>query len=103
MNEDTLIEFSITPVGDSSDSMSPVIAKVADRVRGSGMPNEVHAMGTVVEGQLDDCLDLLKQCLREAMEDKSRLTATVRLDLRPGHSGRIKGSVESVAEKLGQD
>lgn len=99
--EDTLVEFSIIPVGQNqSDSISPTVAKVARRIKSSNMPNEIHSMGTVVEGQLDDCMDLIKDCVRDALEDVTRVTASIRLDVRPGHAGRIQASVRSVEEKI---
>lgn len=99
--EDTLIEFSIIPMGHSeSDSISPTVAKVADRVKRSNLPSEIHSMGTVVEGSLEECLDMIKSCVREALEDVPRVTASIRLDIRPGHLGRMRESVRSVEEKM---
>lgn len=99
--ENTLIEFSIVPVGHSdSDSISPTVAKVADRVKRSNLASEIHSMGTVVEGPLEECLDLIKDCVREALDDVPRVTASIRLDVRPGHPGRMRESVRSVEEKM---
>lgn len=98
--EDTLIEFNVIPVGHiENDSISPIIAKVVRKVKTSGLPNEIHSMGTVVEGRLDECLDLVKECIREALKETPRVTASVRLDVRPGHAGRMESSVRSVEEK----
>lgn len=97
--EDTLLEFSVTPVGHNpTDSIRPTIAKVVKKVKTSGLPNEIHAMGTVVEGELDACLDLVKECVREVLKEGPRVSATVRLDVRPGHPGRMEASVKSVEE-----
>lgn len=98
--EDTLIEFSIIPVGQNeTDSISPTVAKVVKRVKTAGLASEVHSMGTVVEGRLDQCLDLLKDCVRDALQEAPRVTASIRMDVRPGHSGRIESNVQSVEEK----
>lgn len=92
--EDTLLEFSTIPLGQAeSDSISPVVA--------SGFQGkEIHSMGTVMEGPREDCLELIKDCIREALEDVPRLSASIRLDIRPGHTGRIQANVRSVEDKL---
>lgn len=98
--EDTLIEFNVVPIGNATnDSISPTVAKVVKHVKQSGLPSEIHAMGTVVEGCLDECLELVKTCVREVLKEAPRVSASVRIDVRPGHSGRIEGSVRSVEEK----
>lgn len=94
------MEFSIVPIHTETDSISTTVARVAQVVRQSSLPHEIHAMGTIAEGDLDSCLDLVKDCLREALQDVSRVTASVRLDVRPGHAGRLQRSVQSVEEKL---
>lgn len=99
-DQDTLIEFSVIPIGQNeNDSIAPTVAHVVKRVKTSGLPSQVHSLGTVVEGGLDECIDLLKDCLRDALKDAPRVTASVRLDIRPGHPGRIEASVRSVEEK----
>lgn len=100
-SEDTLVEFSVIPVGHiESDSISPTVAKVAKHIKRSNLPSEIHSMGTVLEGPLEECLDLIKECVREALEDVPRVSASIRLDVRPGHPGRMQASVRSVEEKL---
>lgn len=100
MNEETLIEFSITPIGgDDSTSISPVVTRAVERVKTSGLSHEVHAMGTIVEGQLEDCLALVRECVRDALRESPRVAASVRLDVRPGHTGRIEQNVKSVKQQ----
>lgn len=97
---DTLIEFNVIPIGHTkNESISPTVAKVVKHIKSSGLPNETHAMGTVIEGTLDECLELVKTCIQESLKDTPRVTASVRLDVRPGHDGRIESSVRSVEEQ----
>lgn len=100
-DKDTLVEFSVVPIGHSeTDSIGQTVAKVVKRVKDSGLANETHSMGTVVEGGIDQCLDLVKECIGEALKEVPRVTASIRLDVRPGHPGRIEANVRSVEEKL---
>jgi uncharacterized protein (TIGR00106 family) len=98
MKEDTLVEFSITPLG-VGESVSKYVARCTERIQKSGLPNELHAMGTIVEGSLDECFDLIKGCIRDVLKDSPRVTAAVKVDVRPGKTGRIRAKVEAV-EKL---
>jgi len=59
-------------------------------------------MGTIVEGEIDDVLGVLKTCLEAMAADCDRITCTAKLDYRKGHAGRLKTKVASVEEKLGR-
>ena len=46
-----LLEMSIVPIG-AGESVSQYVAKCVDVVDRSGLNYELHAMGTIVEGEL---------------------------------------------------
>jgi uncharacterized protein (TIGR00106 family) len=56
-----LLEFSITPLG-RGESVSPYVTRCVEIIRASGLDYELHAMGTIVEGELPALLDLLRSC-----------------------------------------
>jgi uncharacterized protein (TIGR00106 family) len=94
-----LLEFSITPLG-QGESVSPYVARCVEIVAASGLPYELHAMGTIVEGELDAVLALMQRCMEAVAEDCPRVTCSAKLDWRQGHSGRLRSKVASVQEKL---
>lgn len=96
---DALIEFSITPVG-GDEHLSGKIARCTRLVRESGIKNELHAMGTILEGDLDKSLELIKSCIAETLSDTPRVSASVRIDARARGQTDIEGRVRSVEEKL---
>lgn len=100
-NEDTLVEFSITPLG-AGESVSRYVARCYQRIQDSKLPHELHAMGTIVEGSLDECFDLIKSCMRDVLADNKRVTAAIKVDLRPGKRGRIQAKVDSVKKIVGK-
>ena len=53
-----LLEMSIVPLG-QGESVSKYVAQCIDLVDRSGLNYELHAMGTIVEGELAEVLDLL--------------------------------------------
>jgi uncharacterized protein (TIGR00106 family) len=66
----------------------------------SGLEYELHSMGTIVEGELDEVLDLMRRCIELVATHSDRVTCAAKLDYRRGQSGRIRAKVESVQQKL---
>lgn len=95
----TLLEMSIVPLG-LGESVSPSVAHCIDLVKSSGLDYELHAMGTIVEGELAEVLSLMQQCMVAVAEDANRVTCTAKIDMRKGAQGRIKSKVASVMQKL---
>lgn len=95
---DAIVEFSITPIG-SGAHLSDAIARCTRIVRESGLKNELHAMGTLLEGDLDECLQVVRSCVEEALANTPRVSTSIRIDTGEGRSG-IQDRVRSVEDKL---
>jgi uncharacterized protein (TIGR00106 family) len=93
-----IVEFSITPVG-SGPHLADAIARVTRIVRESGLDNELHAMGTILEGDVDQCLQVIRQCIDAALEEAPRASTSIRIDAGEGRSG-IAERVRSVEDRL---
>ena len=96
-----LLEMSITPLG-KGESVSAYVAECVDIIDRSGLAYELHAMGTIVEGELDQVLDLMRRCIEQMATHSDRVTCAAKLDYRRGASGRLKSKVASVEQKLGR-
>jgi uncharacterized protein (TIGR00106 family) len=96
-----LLEFSIAPL-EQGASVGGYVARSLEIIDRSGLDYRLHAMGTIVEGEIDDVLGVLKKCLEAMAADCDRITCTAKLDYRRGHSGRLETKVASVEEKLGR-
>src|SRR2546421_9614632 len=94
--------FSITPLG-IGDSVSGAVSDVVRLVRESGLPNETNAMFTNVEGDWDAVMGLIRSCMDRVLEDAPRASVVIKIDERPGHTGRITGKVEAVERYLAAD
>jgi len=98
-----LAEFSIIPVGDGV-SISPYVAKVAEIVDESGLDYRINPMATVVEGEMDEVLNLIKKCHQTVMEDVERVSTTVviddRKDRKPPRMDKKLTSVEGKAGRI---
>ncbi len=96
-----LLEFSVTPLG-LGESVAPFVARCLDLVDRSGLDYRLHAMGTIVEGELHDVLALLERCVAALAGDCERVSVTAKLDYRRGHSGRLTAKITSVEQLLGR-
>lgn len=100
MNDsNALIEFSVTPVG-GGEHLSEHIARCTRLVRESGIRNELHAMGTILEGDLDKSLELIRSCIAETLKDAPRASVSIRIDARADGRTDIDERVRSVEDKL---
>ena len=97
-----LLEFSISPL-EKGSSVSDYVARCVRIIDASGLDYQLHAMGSIVEGELDQLLDLLRRCFAELEGDCERITCTAKFDYRRGYKGRLESKVKSVEEKLGKE
>jgi uncharacterized protein (TIGR00106 family) len=94
--------FSITPLG-TDKSVGDLVAKAVRIVRASGLPNETNAMFTNIEGEWDEVMAVIKECVDTMAQVAPRVSVVVKLDHRPGEpSGRMSRKVESVEHKLSE-
>ncbi|QDU30416.1 hypothetical protein ETAA8_55560 [Anatilimnocola aggregata] len=95
-----LLEFSIAPL-EKGPSVGSYVARSLEIIAASGLDYRLHAMGTIIEGEVDQVLDVFKQCLAAMTADCERVSCTMKLDHRAGAVGRLNSKVTSVEEKLG--
>ena len=96
-----LLEFSISPL-DKGESVSLYVARSLDIIDQSGLEYQLHAMGTIVEGEMDEVMAVLQKCLEAMASDCDRITCTAKLDYRKGHVGRLVAKPTSVETHLGR-
>lgn len=96
-----LLEMSLVPM-DAGESVSSAVAECVALIDESGMPYELHSMGTIVEGELPAVLALMQRCIERLAEQSKRVSCSAKLDYRPGHTGRLRGKVESVQRRLAE-
>ncbi|MEA1970447.1 MAG: MTH1187 family thiamine-binding protein [Thermodesulfobacteriota bacterium] len=95
----TLINFSIFPL-DKGESVSMHVVRALKIIRDSGLAYKLNPMGTAIEGEWDEVMDIVSRCFEEIKKDCDRVYMTVNADYRKGKSGRIEGKVKSVESKL---
>jgi len=95
----TIIELAIFPT-DKGESVSPFVARSLRIIKDSGLDYELNPMGTCIEGEFKQVLDVVDRCFAALEPDCDRIYLTLKADYRKGPPGRLKGKVASVQEKL---
>ena len=96
-----LLEFSMSPL-EKGESVGQYVARSLAIIEESGLDYRLHAMGTIVEGELPEVLEVLRKCLEAMATDCDRITCSAKIDYRKGHAGRLDTKVLSVEQKLGR-
>ena len=98
----TILEMSIAPLG-KGESVSEYVARAVKIIEESGLDYRLHAMGTDIEGEMDQLLDVLRRCFDALAVDCDRITCTAKFEYRKGYSGCLDSKVQSVERKLGHE
>jgi uncharacterized protein (TIGR00106 family) len=96
-----LLEFSIYPL-DKGESLSPYVARCLDIIDRSGLDYRCQSMGTVIEGEFDQMMDVVKRCFDALATDCNRIECSVKMDYRKGRQGQLAAKVASVEKRLGR-
>ena len=96
-----LVEFSIVPVG-TGESLSDKIAAIVRTVEASGLPYKLNPMGTVIEGNWEEVMSIIRKCHDQVLDESPRVVTTIKIDDRPGKKEMITGKISSVERKLGK-
>ena len=96
-----LLDLSIFPL-DKGESVSHYVAMALDVIDGSGLKYRCHAMGTCMEGELDQTLEVVRRCFEVLQADCRRIECSIRIDYREGEGGRLDTKVQSLEDQLGR-
>jgi len=99
-----IIEVSVVPLGTATPSVSKYVAK-AEKVlqEAKDIKYELTAIGTIIEGDLENLLDLVKKMHRAVLDSAEimRVVTTIKIDERRDKEASISSKVESVRKELG--
>ena len=100
-----LVAFSVSPTTtDAPDgSVCEAVSRAVRVVRDSGLPYETTSMFTTIEGEWDECMDVVKRACEVVAEVSPRVALVLKGDIRPGWTGQMTAKVERVEARLRQD
>jgi uncharacterized protein (TIGR00106 family) len=97
-----IAEISIVPIGTGTPSVSQYVAKAIKALgRKEGVKYKLTGMGTILEGNLTDVLEAVRE-MHEAVFDTQikRVVTSIRIDDRRDREASIQRKVQSVTQKL---
>ena len=97
-----LAQISMFPLGKSS-GLSEDVAEVIDRIDKSGLPYQLTSMGTLIEGEWDEVMELIGRCRKLLLEKHERIYLVLKVDEQPGVTGKLRGKISSVEKRLGHE
>jgi len=96
-----LFSVSMFPIG-SGDDLSHAVAGVIDEFDQAGLPYEVSAMDTVIEGDWDDVMPVIRSAYRRLADTNDRVYLTIVVDEHKNGKSRLTGAVKDVESQLGR-
>ncbi len=94
-------EITIVPLGVPNTSLSSHVARVLRVLKKSSLQYELTGMGTIVTGDVDQILAVLKEMHESCFnEEVSRVMTQIRIDDRRDRKGTPEQKIRSVMEKL---
>ncbi|NIQ04038.1 MAG: thiamine-binding protein, partial [Nitrospinaceae bacterium] len=61
----------------------------------SGLDYRLNPMGTVLEGEWDEVMGVVKKCFEQMSADCNRITCSLKIDYRQGARGRLESKIAS--------
>lgn len=97
-----LFAFSVVPtVSDPNGSVHNAVADAVAIVRASGLPHQTGPMFTTIEGDWDECMEVIRRATEAVAEHGPRVSLVIKADIRPGYdSGEIEGKVRRLNAAL---
>jgi uncharacterized protein (TIGR00106 family) len=96
-----LLEFSMSPF-DKGESLSEYVARSLDIIDRSGLPYRLTPMGTIIEGEWDEVMQVVTACFEAMRQDCQRISTSIKIDYRAGKSGRLNSKIEAIESRLGR-
>ncbi len=96
-----MAEVSIFPIGEGV-SLSKWVGRCLKIIDGSGLRYQLNPMGTVIEGDYDDVMEVIRKCHMAVLEDTERVSTYIKIDDRKGVKEAMLKKVQSVEERAGR-
>lgn len=94
-----IVNFAIFPLA-KGESVSSQVTIALNVIKNSGVAYELNPMGTCIEGEWNEVMDVVNRCFKELEKDCNRIYLTMTVDYRKGSTDRMRSKIKSVEEKL---
>jgi uncharacterized protein (TIGR00106 family) len=94
-----LVAFSVTPLG-TGEAVGELVAEAVRVVRESGLPHQTDAMFTLLEGEWDEVMAVVKRAVDAVAAKAPRVSLVLKADLRPGVTDGLTSKVARIEDYL---
>lgn len=96
-----LLEISVIPIGTDRPSMGDIISESCKEIRGKQLEYKITPTSTIIEGSLDELLDIAKSIhLSPFKLGVDRVITSIKLDERHDKTPHMDDMVEEVIDTL---
>lgn len=96
-----VMEIKVVPVGTPSSSISSYVTEACQAAKEQGMNYQVNAMSTLIEGELDQLLDLARQMHEMPFQTGvDRVLTSFSIDDRRDRRTNMEDQVEAVVDRI---
>ncbi len=96
-----ILEVSVVPIGTKDTSLSSYVADCLRILKEHKVPYELTAMGTNIEGNLQDLIKLVLRMHQVPFKKGAkRVVTTIKIDDRRDKTGTLAGKKRAVKRKL---
>lgn len=95
-----LFQVTMFPTDKHGASVSAEVAQVIDIIDKSGLPYQLTAMATLIEGDWDEVMKVINKARLRLRKKHSRIYIIITIDDRKGAKNRLTGKIKSVENRL---
>jgi uncharacterized protein (TIGR00106 family) len=95
-----LLGISLIPVGTNSASFSSSVTGAVKTIEDRGLKYQVTPTETIIEGQLDELLEVAKEIHQNAMAGSNRIITNITIDERRDKQVNMEEQVDIVTQSL---
>ena len=95
-------EIVVVPFVGGPGGLSTYVAAVEKTLRSFNLEVMLTPMGTILEGEWDEVMKVVKDCFNELNKDCSRIGVYIKIDYRDGPESRLESKIKSLEDKIGR-
>jgi len=97
-----LAQVSITPVG-VGEEIKDLLAKTLKIIAKSELSYQLTSMGTIIEGDWDEVMTIVKKCHEELLGFSERVVTSITVDDRKNMTDRLKKNALDIEYAVGDN
>lgn len=97
-----MVQLSIVPVSEQIN-LSEAVAKAVKIIHESGLEYKLTPMGTLIKGEWNEVMKLVKKCHHAVRKDFDRVMTQIKIDDFKNRHVAFDDKIKSVEEKAGME